>query len=296
MTRLELGVLGDEGAPGAGAEVSRTPRVGLALEAVLRSLLPLDRLERVVEVGFGSGRLAAWLSGQIRRAGTVEAFDPDPARVRSARRTYRDPMGAELVFHRGDLFELPEPRGTAELVVCKKLLCVLPEPERAVDRLAGLAGDGGRVLAIEPGGPQRVHSPDDPSFGRSSERMHRAFRDGWRERGVDQHVGLRVPDLFLQAGLGRLVVEGVVEVHAVADHRRSDADVSEQLRAEASSPDPESLELLQAGGLSPSELDEHRGRAGERLRSFDADPVSFRRSGYVRLMSPLVVTLATKAS
>lgn len=295
MTRLELGILSDEGAPGPGADVSRTPRVGLALEAVLRSLLPLDRLERVVEVGFGSGSLAAWLAGQIRRAGTVEAFDRDAVRVRWARRSNPDPTGADLVFRHGDLFELPERRGAAELVVCKKLLCVLPEPERAVDWLAALADEGGRVLAIEPGGPQRVHAPDDPSFGQSSERMHRAFRDGWRERGVDQHVGLRVPDLFLQAGLGRLVVEGVAEVHAVADRRRSDADVREQLRAEASSPDPDSLELLQSGGLSPSELDEHRGRARERLRSFDADPERFRRSGYLRLMTPLIVTLARKA-
>lgn len=253
---------------------------------VLGRLLELDELRVAVELGSGSPDLTSLLAPS-RRAGTaVHVLDSDVRRLRSSRGTGDLPASRVA----GDVYGLPLREGAADLVIWRKLFCVLPDPAAALEAIRRIVRPGGQIVAVEPAGPQQFHAPDDDRFAELSRKLNRSFREGWRRQGADQDIGLRMPELFADAGLTRIATEGVVEVHLLSDHRRSRGDVLGQLQTEASRLPPETLRLLTSGGLDRSELEEHRERARERLRRFANTGADAGMGSYLRVMSPLIVS------
>jgi 2-polyprenyl-3-methyl-5-hydroxy-6-metoxy-1,4-benzoquinol methylase len=104
----------------------------------------LDALDRLVgrtgarevhEVGCGEGFLSTRLAahGIAVRGSDLSAAAIARARQRAAG------LGASIPFQVADLYGLEPERDGAELVICCEVLEHLPDPERAVDILAGLA-------------------------------------------------------------------------------------------------------------------------------------------------------------
>lgn len=271
--------------------VSDKPR---EVEWAIASLVELDRVRRLVEVGCGDGRLAIRLAGSIAAGGTVLALDRDREAIGRARRLVRQAGTANVELSWGDAYELPVEDGAVDAVVCSSLLCSVARPDRVVGEMCRVVRPGGVVVAGEPGGPQLVHEPDDERFAQLSAKLNSAFRIGWLKKGADQEIGLRVAEIFLRHGLRQLAAEGVCQVHLLSDRRRHAQDVLEQLRVEAASLSPPTLAMLRQGGISKRELEEHRQRAGMRLSRHVSDPACIEKSGYIRVMPPLIVTAGRK--
>ncbi len=100
--------------------------------------LQLDTRERMLDVGCGTGELAAVLAEET--PGEVVGVDADPRLLSVAREHV--PVVA------GDANRLPFPDDSFDLVVCQALLINLPDPERAVREFARVSSD--LVAAIEP--------------------------------------------------------------------------------------------------------------------------------------------------
>ena len=72
------------------------------------------RGKRVLEIGCGEGRLTLRLA---RLGARVEAVDPDPARVRAARRALPSRYAGRVRYRTGAAEGLPHPNGTFDRVV-----------------------------------------------------------------------------------------------------------------------------------------------------------------------------------
>lgn len=273
---------------------ARASRPGSQLELALDRVVGRRDPGVAVELGTGSPtRVRGLVSGEGRPL--ICAMDSDPRRLRTAP-VASTALSVRIVRIAGDAYRLPFRPACVDLILWRKLFCVLRDPRRALEGILRVVRPGGQVVAIEPAGAQQFHVPDDERFAALSRRLNRAFRRGWRERGADQDIGLRMPELFLKAGLVEVAVEAAVDAHLVSDHRRSPDGVLRQLRTE-SSPLPEpTRRLLEAGGFPGADLEEHRERAEARLRRnaiAEGDPDA-NAASYLRIMSPLVVTRAVR--
>jgi SAM-dependent methyltransferase len=101
----------------------------------LDELVELSGAQAVHEVGCGEGFLATRLAARGLR---VRGCDLSPAAIAGARRRARA-AGLEVPLCLADLYALDPARDAAELVVCCEVLEHLPDPERALQVLAGLA-------------------------------------------------------------------------------------------------------------------------------------------------------------
>lgn len=264
------------------------------LTRVLRSHLRISDGASIVEVGCGTGELAAWFARSSPHVKVV-GVDASVAMLRRAAERARLGQLRQLSLAFGNANHLPLKDASADLVVCKNLLCVIHDVDRALEEMCRVVKAGGVVIAIEPATAHLFHDPEDGQFAALSQRLNQAFYQGWRRRGVDQRIGLRVPALFLRRGLEQIRVDVVSRVHLLADGLRSEDDVREQLETESYQLPESTVSLVLDGGMSRRELEEHNRGTRERLRRFLDDPSQAARSGYTRLNPSVIVTIGTKA-
>lgn len=262
----------------------------------LQSLLKLDAVEVVVEVGCGSSPLALSMAPRLKAGGRVLGFDINSPARRQAAHGAESSRFTHFGFENGNVYALPIPDAFADLVLCKSLLCILDRPDAAIREMMRVLKPGGFVAAIEPASMQEFYDPEDAAFTDLSMRLNRAFHKGWKLRGADQRVGLRVPSLFLRAGLREIVAEAVAHVHLLCDERRSTEGILEQLKTEASVLRlPEAtVSMIVKGGITRKQLEEHGSKVRGKLARFSSNPAELRRSGYIRLMPSLLVTVGRK--
>ena len=259
------------------------------LAKVFESLIDFDQVDKIVEVGCGSGRLAIRMAGLVSGRGHVLGLDTSKEVLGLAARVARAERVSNVDFGVGDARSLRLPDGGADLAVCSSLLCSVKEVDAVVREMLRITRPGGALAIAEPAGEQRCHDPDSARFTYLSEKLNGAFVRGWRRRGVDQHIGLRVPGILLRHGVREIAVEVVSQVFLVSDPRRTLEDVEEQLKTE-STPLPEStMTLVGRGGMKRKEIEQHQAMARRRLASFESSPGGVRQSGYVRVTSPLLV-------
>lgn len=204
-----------------------------------------------------------------------------------------DVRNVSFVF--GSANHLPLDDASADLAVCKHLLCVLYDVDRAVEEMMRVTKPGGLIVAIEPASPHLFHDPDDAEFASLSQRLNTAFFQGWRRRGVDQRIGLKVPGILLRHGLEDVRSAAVSQVHLLSDPLRTEDDVKEQLETESYRLPESTVSLVVEGGMSRRDLEEHSRRTRERLRRFLDEPHHVSRSGYARLSPSVIVTVGRRS-
>ena len=149
----------------------------------------LDGTSRVLEVGCGTGAILAELGG---RAACLHGMDHDLLRLHEAQR--RVP-GAHLQC--GDALALPYPAQGFDVSFCHYLLLWVADPLGALREMKRVTRPGGYVLALaEPDYLQRVDQPPELAP------LGRWQTEALRRQGADPGLGLRLADLFHQAGIG----------------------------------------------------------------------------------------------
>jgi SAM-dependent methyltransferase len=263
------------------------------LQQSIQSVVDFAQVGTVVEVGFGNGTLANWMAKLLAGRGKVIAFEANSVLVRRAKSEFEGRVRNAL-FEFGDANDIPIPDNHADLSICKHLLCSLSKPGDAIREMIRVTKRGGRLIAIEPATLQAFYDPDDEEFASLSADVNRAFVEGWRKRGADQRVGLRVPSLFFESGLTGVTADGVVEVHLLSDSRRTKEDIKAQLDTEATNLDNDTMQLLVQGGLPDSTLRRFHTLATNRIAKYENSAEAANGSGYLRIMSVDVVVAGKK--
>lgn len=119
--------------------------------------LPLREDARVLDFGSGLGAVAYYTAPHLPH-GQLICTDISARWLAACRRTLRGSPGVTL--HRGNIYALPLPPGSFDLVYCHFVLHDIPreELERVIPALAGLLKAGGRLAFREPlmGEPLRL--------------------------------------------------------------------------------------------------------------------------------------------
>jgi len=154
---------------------------------------------RVLEVGCGTGAILSDLATHA----AMHGLDKDLARLSEAR---QHALKATLAC--ADALALPYASGIFDITFCHFLLLWVGDPILALREMKRVTRPGGSILALaEPDYGARVDKPDEL-----------AILGGWqteslRRQGADPGIGIRLPELFRQAGIrsvetGRLHVDG----------------------------------------------------------------------------------------
>lgn len=115
------------------------------VEAMIRQILGGRPVGRLVDVGTGTGRIAAVLGPA---ASSVTGIDRSPDMLRLARAALAPlPMGASLM--QGDATALPLDDAVADTIVLHQVLHFLPQPGVAIAEAARVLAPGGRVLIVD---------------------------------------------------------------------------------------------------------------------------------------------------
>lgn len=148
----------------------------------------LGRADRILEIGSGTGAVAATLRGYTKNAYGVDiAFEP----LRFARR--RDP---DTRLACGDALRLPFPADIFDAVTCHFLLLWVPNAAQALAEMRRVARPGGAVIAFaEPDYGARIDYP--PAL----EPLGKLQAEALRRQGAEPNMGRRISELFHAAGL-----------------------------------------------------------------------------------------------
>jgi SAM-dependent methyltransferase len=157
---------------------------------------------KCLEVGAGSGSIAEWLSKRVGPTGKVVATDIDT-------RFLQGMAAPNITVRQHNILKDELEEGQFDLVHCRKLLIHLPEPEKAVKRMADALHPGGWLL-VEEDDYGSILSLDvtEPSATAFTE-AYRAFMDSMWKRGLaDFYLGRRLRGLVEGLGFTDIGQEG----------------------------------------------------------------------------------------
>lgn len=182
----------------------------LRLQASIFDPLTIRHLEtigvsegwRCLDVGAGTGSIAEWLSQRVGPTGKVVATDIDIRFLQLL-------AVPNIEVRRHDILKDELEKGVYDLVQCRKLLHNLPEPEKALRRMADAVLPGGWLLIEEDDwGSWLSWDITEPSATQYTA-VYRALFDDLRKRHViDQYFGRRVRGLVESLGFVEVGQEG----------------------------------------------------------------------------------------
>jgi SAM-dependent methyltransferase len=150
-----------------------------------------------LELGAGSGTIAAWLGERVAPGGRVVSLDVDTR--------FHAPTGPNVEIRRQDVTQGPLGRGEYDLVHARALLQHLHQRESVLDRMVEALAPGGWIALEEPDFSLYLEQELPEPFGTLSRASLRFMqeRSGW-----DAHCGRRLLGWLRARGLERCDASG----------------------------------------------------------------------------------------
>jgi SAM-dependent methyltransferase len=166
------------------------------IEGHLRHL-PIPPAQRVLDVGCGSGSMSRLIARSFPDVEVV-GIDIREQYLDYARARARAEGINNLTFERADVFALPFPDASFDLVWSKYLLQWLREPKAALAEFKRVARSGGHLVSCDYVGCVVEHFPIDPE-------LERKMRDIMALL-VDVNIGRKVPAYMMALGFRDVAV------------------------------------------------------------------------------------------
>jgi SAM-dependent methyltransferase len=196
-------------------------------EAAARRLLMLDEIfgphsrellvragltqgMRVADIGCGTGLVSLWIATQVGAEGSVTGVDMSGEQLGVAEENAAAAGLTTISFQEASAYETKLPRGQFDLVYSRFLMCHLTDPAKALSEMRGLLKPDG-ILVCEDHDDGGIFS--EPPTG-AYKRLVEISEAVNRTRGLDSHIGLKLPRLVRQAGFERpeVVVKQIAEL------------------------------------------------------------------------------------
>jgi 2-polyprenyl-3-methyl-5-hydroxy-6-metoxy-1,4-benzoquinol methylase len=198
---------------------------------------------RCLDVGAGAGSVALWLADHVGPTGRVTATDLNP-------RFLAGFVSPNLEVRRHDILTDDLELAHYDLVHCRAVLMHLPDPWRALRRMAAAVRPGGWLLveeldfgsfaACDPGHPRAA------TFGRITKALHAAVQAGGI---IDLAFARRLPALTRESGLLDAEHDAVTFIDRGGGPVARNCHLRQELVRDA---------LLSSGVLGEADLDELR--------------------------------------
>lgn len=160
--------------------------------------VPLEPHMHVLDAGCGSGSMSRLLGRQVD-PGRVVGVDVNPSYLEAAQQ-FADDEGLDNVFFEvGDIFELPFPEDSFDLVWSKYVLQWVNDPAGAVAEFKRVTKPGGSIVCCNFDGFGVTHYPEEAAWHDDAEKIFHA--------SVDPFVGRKMYAMFREVGLENIVVD-----------------------------------------------------------------------------------------
>ena len=176
-------------------------------ESRLYSRYALPAGARVLDLGCGTGEATLRLAAIFPGAHSIVGVDVMPELLAVAARRELPP-GPSVTFEEGDGFALRFADETFDLVVCRHVTQLVPQPQRLLAELVRVLRPGGwlHVLSEDYG---MLHFP--PRNGVDPDRLwHEAVVAFTAQTGTDARVGRRTLPMLQSLGLGHTSIQYLV--------------------------------------------------------------------------------------
>ncbi|MDB5678978.1 metalloregulator ArsR/SmtB family transcription factor, partial [Sphingomonas bacterium] len=141
------------------------------VEAAMAGVLGDARVERLIDIGTGTGRMLELFAGQATHA---LGIDRSSEMLRLARAKLSEKGFDHAELRQADLYALPLDAGTADLAILHHVLHFAQTPDAAIAEAARVLGPGGRLLIVDfaPHGREELRTRDAHArLGFSDEQM-----------------------------------------------------------------------------------------------------------------------------
>jgi ubiquinone/menaquinone biosynthesis C-methylase UbiE len=150
---------------------------------------------RIADIGCGTGNTARWFAHKVGPRGTVTAVDVSADQLQVAR---SEASGHDNIqFVNASAYDTGLPRDHFDLVHCRFLLCHLTRPLDALREMAAIAKPRGIIICFDIDISGLFSLPATACYARVQE-LIAAFG---QHRGTDDTLGVKLPRMFLEAGL-----------------------------------------------------------------------------------------------
>jgi ubiquinone/menaquinone biosynthesis C-methylase UbiE len=162
----------------------------------------IDEGWRCLEVGGGTGSVAAWLCGRVGTAGRVVATDINPA--------FLEKLGfSNLEVRKHDIASDPLETAAYDFVHARDVLMHLPSRDEVMKKMAGALKPGGWMLLEEPDMSTDMPDPTSPeAMQRLYEKVTSAVFSFLQSEGLDPYFGKRLSGTMRSMGFECMCGEG----------------------------------------------------------------------------------------
>ena len=153
---------------------------------------------RAADIGCGSGTVSRWMAAKMGPSGRVDAVDIAPEQIDVARSAEAQDEASPIHYRVGSAYEPGLPESAFDVVFCRLVLCHLKEPHKAVEQMARLLRPGGRLVLVDMDLRDLFTMPPSAAYTAFLDECVIPYE---AKIGVDYSVGLRLPQLAMEAGL-----------------------------------------------------------------------------------------------
>ena len=155
----------------------------------------IPRGARIADLGCGTGASLLWFAEQAGEDGAVTGLDSSAEQLAIAKARIAGRRNIDLT--EASIYETGLPRDAFDVVHCRFVLCHLTRPMDALREMAAIAKPGGLVIAFDVDVAGLFSVPETAAYARTRD----LFFARTRSRGCDPRLGLKLPGMFLEAGL-----------------------------------------------------------------------------------------------
>ena len=164
---------------------------------------------KVLDVGCGPGPVTMDVASEIH-PGSVVGIDLEKTNIDQAKELAKTSQTDNAVFQVGDAYALEFADGTFDLTYSLNLLVWLRDPVRTLQEQKRVTQRGGWVIALLSDYANIISYPTCPAFDSFLAALPELADPSDKEIFIDPHQGRRAVELFTQAGLKELKIEGWV--------------------------------------------------------------------------------------
>jgi len=253
----------------------------------------------VVDVGCGSGYFTKIIARCMTKKDKVIGVDPDIRLVREAERICREERLSNVQFKIGNVWRIPLDSNCADLVVTHVVLSNIPRQFDALLEMKRIAKMGGKVAVIDPAKGGGQYFPDE-RLNELYDKFHKAFGTaidkGWRQRfdmsTYIENYHLKIPQLFLKAGLADVSLNGYLSTFLLCDTRRSMNEMKTYLQARLRlwrKLEKRNKKCALMGGMNEEEFQELFRRYTNYLEDLVTHPRKIKQTPEVGIVSRVIV-------
>jgi len=165
---------------------------------------------RIADIGCGTGPVSLWIGTQIGADGRVVGVDMSCEQLQVAQANAATAGLTNVSFQEGSAYETNLPSGQFDMIYSRFLMCHITEPAKALREMRALLKPDG-ILVCEDHDNGGIFS-EPPT--RAYQRLVEISDAVNRARGLDSHIGLKLPRLFGEAGFTRpeVMVKQIAEL------------------------------------------------------------------------------------